>query len=368
MNTFRTHGSRLLVLAAAAINCNISNRRILKLFGISKRAETFIKGKRLKQLINEGKSYEEYIDEQRRCIGSSNNFSVNSFDSGTSEGSGNVESRFMDAYQKAVRAGLIDKSSDPLEVRGRVFRYQQTMLNADKRYLRKDNDEMISDNSKRADITIKTANFSVVGCRNHTSESSVNDTYQVAFLSDSGVVEEKRFFYRGLFAFFKATSPYVNEESRNQTKGVAVNVLPMPNIYELNTKRYEIDWMNYMRSLGLDKFDLVVGHGTSAEALLRYVESEKVKKVMLIDSSDIYTAGERHGRAYQYSLIAGNCKSVRILSTSDRADLEAATLSVHLKNKIVKKSVSLTQHCCDERRDVVCNVIFNLLLEELGVD
>jgi hypothetical protein len=34
-------------------------------------------------------------------------------------------------------------------------------------------------------------------------------------------------------------------------------------------QRYETQWMGYMRGLGLGEYDVVVGHASSAEALLR---------------------------------------------------------------------------------------------------
>ena len=88
-----------------------------------------------------------------------------------------------------------------------------------------------------------------------------------------------------------------------------MNFLDMPNIYEFNTKRYEIEWLHYMRdSLDLGSYDVVVGHGSSAEALLRYLEQsdlsyKPVKSAVVLDATDIYTAGEIHGRAYHHSSI-----------------------------------------------------------------
>ena len=62
----------------------------------------------------------------------------------------------------------------------------------------------------------------------------------------------------------------------------------------------------------------------------RYLESEPVRRCVLIDGSDIYTAGERHGRAYLYSRILNHCRSVRLVVATPKGAAEAQTLSKEL--------------------------------------
>jgi Ni,Fe-hydrogenase maturation factor len=73
-----------------------------------------------------------------------------------------------------------------------------------------------------------------------------------------------------------------------------------------------------MKDQNLANFDTVVSHGTSSEALLRYLESYQLKRVILIDATDIYTAGERHGRAFHFNRIASNSDSIHFLCLSQK--------------------------------------------------
>jgi len=132
---------------------------------------------------------------------------------------------------------------------------------------------------------------------------------RVAWLPDCSVMESRRSFYPRLASSMPSISAF----------------LDMPDVYEANTKRFEMQWVRYMRSLDLSSYDCVVAHGSSAEALLRFLESDAlVGGCILIDPTDLYTAGERHGRRFHYSLIASNCPLVSCLSTSG-ADRNAAT-------------------------------------------
>ena len=144
---------------------------------------------------------------------------------------------------------------------------------------------------------------------------------RIAFLPDVGYNEKCRFFYKHL-----------------ATKGLAssfINFIDMPDITELNTKRYEQQWMNYMRNLNLNNnYDIVIGHGTSADALIRYLESEKLKFAIFIDVADIYTAGERHGRSYLYSRIRDNCQKFRVIALSKKGANDALTIRNELDPSI----------------------------------
>ena len=152
--------------------------------------------------------------------------------------------------------------------------------------------------------------------------------------------DSRRYFYADLVARFRTH----NDDNQYQEQPMSFDILPMPYVYELNTKRYEVRWMAYMRTLQLSQYDLIIGHKSSAEALLRYLESEQDlqhSNIMLIDGSDIYTAGERHGRAYRYSLIQQNCATVRIACTTQGIK-EATTLCTELADKIVRPSMDQT--------------------------
>jgi hypothetical protein len=88
----------------------------------------------------------------------------------------------------------------------------------------------------------------------------------IVFLPDSSINETKRWFYPTLLSSF-----YSDNEISDKKSLVLLN---MPNVHEFNTKRYEVQWMNYMRNdLNISRRDVVIAHGTSADALLRYVET-----------------------------------------------------------------------------------------------
>lgn len=126
---------------------------------------------------------------------------------------------------------------------------------------------------------------------------------RVAFLPDVGVDDNQRWWYQAYYAHLATTTQF--------------SPMEMPNPFSLMTKRYEVHWVNYMRGLNLNTaFDLVVAHGTSAEAMLRYLESDKVQSCVLIDASDIYTAGERHGRRFHVGAIKKNCAKIELVSTT----------------------------------------------------
>jgi len=85
--------------------------------------------------------------------------------------------------------------------------------------------------------------------------------------------------------------------------------------------------MTYLRNvLHLSSRDLVVAHGSSADAVLRYIETDDVKAVVLIDGSDVYTAGERHGRCYHYQQMREHCRDVTVGATTSQTASELDTL------------------------------------------
>ena len=103
-------------------------------------------------------------------------------------------------------------------------------------------------------------------------------------------------------------------------------------------------WLSYMLSLELQSHHLVIAHGSSAEAALRYLESHPLQACILLDASDLYTAGERHGRAFHWSRINANCGNILFLvtgaravagvGTSQEAVRSLATFAAHIPNPL----------------------------------
>ena len=151
---------------------------------------------------------------------------------------------------------------------------------------------------------------------------------RVAFLPDVSIGGEGiRWFYPNLMSgatrILHGTSKF---HRGDQEVYCSMNFLDMPNIYESNTKRYEIEWLRYMRDqLDLSSYDVVIGHGSSAEAMLRYMEQgeytregcrtgfKPLKAAVALDAIDIYTAGERHGRQFHYGKIRRMCLTDHVI-------------------------------------------------------
>eukprot|EP01036_Dinobryon_divergens_P028984 gene28984-38025_t len=118
----------------------------------------------------------------------------------------------------------------------------------------------------------------------------------------------------------------------DSTPSINWSILCLPNIHELNDKRYEIRCLNYIRDLRLGEYDVIVADSSSCEAILRYCETESlhtastIKLLILIDSPDIYTAGERHGRQFHGSLVAKNCPAIGFIATTSKTLVEAKNL------------------------------------------
>lgn len=283
--------------------CKRSSHLMMTKAPTNKKLEVYTKVKRLKQMIEGGQSYQDFVTEQRKYEGGEKNSIENESTNQTNdqESMKDNDVEYQATFRKAVAAGLISASADPVEVMKKVLQY-------------------------------KAANKS--GSNAGTMKKIT--TKRIAFLPDGSVDDSRRFFYADLVACFREH----NDDNQNQLQPLSFDILGMPYVYELNTKRYEVTWMAYMRTLQLSQYDLIVGHKSSAEALLRYLESEQDlhhSKIMLVDGSDIYTAGERHGRAYRYSLIQQNCASVRIVCTTQGMK-EATTLCTELADKIARPS------------------------------
>lgn len=351
------------------------------LLAISKKAETYIKVKRLKQMISDGKGYQGYVDEMKKYgkptaedSTLANSEVENTIASADSDCSTSTTLNPVDVKKKLISIGL--GKSDPVEVMKKVLKYQQDKIDAQKlgdRSTVMEATDVESSEAIRKDV-LQGAQQSEKRVNDQISETNVDVVYRIAFLPDTGVDEGKRNFYSSLSGLFEK-SPCVTdldaapalsiaplEEKMISSNGgdasmcrdaYSLSFLSMPDVYMSNTKRHEQLWIEYMRTLDLSKFHIVLAHGSSSEALLRYMESETVERAVLIDASDIYTAGERHGRAFRYSLIAANCHSISFLSTTQRYTTESSALSDALRpycsdENVPLSIVSSSAHCDDQ--------------------
>jgi hypothetical protein len=171
--------------------------------------------------------------------------------------------------------------------------------------------------------------------QNHSKE--VNEqVMNIGFLVDNGICESYRWFYDLLFS----KSEVKAHEFQNR---INITAIEMPNIYDFNTKRYESLWMNYMRELPWNDYETVIAHGSSAEAVLRYLENEAIETVILLDPPDIYTAGERHGRDFLYSRILSNVGQIAVLSFQNEDSMKAG-MKVHNELKLKSKFFQIPIH------------------------
>ncbi|GAB5358564.1 hypothetical protein AAMO2058_000469000 [Amorphochlora amoebiformis] len=92
----------------------------------------------------------------------------------------------------------------------------------------------------------------------------------------------------------------------------------LPNPYETMTKRWERTWIDAMRSFTPDENTILVGHGSGAEAALRFVEDHPVLGLCLVATpGDEYYAGERHGRLYRWGSVKRNSKFIDLFHSLD---------------------------------------------------
>jgi len=104
----------------------------------------------------------------------------------------------------------------------------------------------------------------------------------------------------------------IRYDSLHGVSGVDVEVMEdFPNPYHTMTKRWENTWIEAMRSFKPDENTVLIGHGSGAEAALRFIEEHKVKGCILVATpGDEYYAGERHGRLYRWESIKMNSEFV----------------------------------------------------------
>lgn len=83
-------------------------------------------------------------------------------------------------------------------------------------------------------------------------------------------------------------------------------IAPVPNPYDSNSKRWERVWLTALRKATAPG-DLLLGHGSGADVVLRFLEGTSADGVVLVlPSGDEYFAGERHGRRYHWERIRAN--------------------------------------------------------------
>ena len=297
-----------------------SKTTTVALHNTNKRIEIALKIKRLKQMKDNGKDYNDYINEQKKydIVNKINDNSINDNsitvsvnmtekiklmekvitykNNNNNNNNNNINSTSIDSSSSIDNNNIIINSTNSISSSSSI-------------------DNNINDNSNINDNNNENSN----------DINGISQSNRIAFLPDVGYNEKCHFFYKHL-----ATKGLTNNSSSK------INFIDMPDITELNTKRYEQTWMNYMRDLNLNaKYDVIIGHGTSADALIRYLESERLPKAVFIDCADIYTAGERHGRAYLYPRILDNCKHIRIVALTKKGANDALTLRKELDRGVI---------------------------------
>ena len=92
----------------------------------NKKLEVFTKVKRLKQMIDQGQSYQDFVTEQRKYDGGETNSIGNESTNQTNdqELTEDNDVEYQATFRKAVAAGLISASADPVEVMKKVLQYK----------------------------------------------------------------------------------------------------------------------------------------------------------------------------------------------------------------------------------------------------
>ena len=298
-NIIINNANRYSAYSAYSAYSTYSTTTKVVLYNTNKRIEIALKIKRLKQMKGNGQDYNDYINEQKKfdIVNKINDKSISD------------NSIIVSAVNMTEKIKLMEK----------VITYKNNNNNNNSSSSRSSSSSSSSiDNNIDDD-----SNINENSNENSNDINGISQSNRIAFLPDVGYNEKCHFFYKHL-----ATKGFTGNASK-------INFIDMPDITELNTKRYEQIWMNYMRGLNLSaEYDVVIGHGTSADALIRYLESEKLPKAVFIDCADIYTAGERHGRSYLYSRIRDNCKHFRIIALTNKGANDAVTLRNELDRGI----------------------------------
>lgn len=143
---------------------------------------------------------------------------------------------------------------------------------------------------------------------------------------------------------------------------VPFSVAPIPNPYESNSKRWERVWLSALREVA-SPGDILLGHGSGADVVLRYLEGDSAEGALLVlPSGDEYFAGERHGRRYHWEGIKRNVGDLGI-----RVVVSTATAEREENENLVKMlDVTSAVHIAKERgrletEDRVDEVLHQLL-------
>jgi len=201
----------------------------------------------------------------------------------------------------------------------RIYRLKQ-MLSSEKNY-----SNFLVEQQRYASLnaTLKERQDAMKAVIEYKNNST--NIYRAVFLPDRSINADISFY-----------SPLLNGL---KSQGIFLTMMPMLNVYEFNTKRYEVQWIRELRD-ELKNFEqqVVLGHGSSAEALLRYLETDKVKTAIIVDGTDLYTAGERHGREYHYSKMKSNSDAIYLASTKKEIE---ETVELQSKLKLTYSEVCL---------------------------
>ena len=235
----------------------------------NKKLEIALKVKRLKQIQKEGKGYKDYLDEQRKYD------VINKINNNNNNNDNDV-----------TQAVNITEKMKQME---KVINYKNKL----------------------------SAN---VNNNDEDNKEEILTTQRICFLPDVGMSNQNiRFFYKNL-----ATKGLII--NNNSSSPSLIDFIDMPDITELNTKRYEQTWMNYMRDMNLnEKYDIIIAHGTSADALARYLESEKLKFTIFLDVADIYTGNHYSCDNYFY-----DCYSYYILNLTQLVNVMVEHTYIHV--------------------------------------
>eukprot|EP00668_Euglena_longa_P002502 GGOE01002919.1.p1 GENE.GGOE01002919.1~~GGOE01002919.1.p1 ORF type:complete len:359 (+),score=72.84 GGOE01002919.1:34-1110(+) len=113
--------------------------------------------------------------------------------------------------------------------------------------------------------------------------------------------------------------------------GAPLEVLLMPNIYSRSEPEFGASWLMFMEYfLFLDLRGVVVAHGSSAEAVLRFLELNPLQRCILLDAPARCLAPDQNGREYRWDAIARNCASLTLISLAGDRDADARILQQQL--------------------------------------
>jgi hypothetical protein len=229
-----------LLKSQCCCRSSLSGTKDDKILNRNKLLGTAIKIKRLRQIMSENGDYTQYLEEKRRYaedVATNYNEMLPVTEEFVSDDSSGVN-RILDIHTMA-----------------KVVAYKESQRK----------------NSKLSSVPIsKSADATMPECRERAAK--------IAFLPDCGWDDTYRSFY----------APLIHSFNETKHAEISLEILPMPDVHEFNTKRYETKWMDYMRAFNLSSYDLVVGHGKPQfsylffyfHSKLQYV-IKKIKKIVI---------------------------------------------------------------------------------------